>query len=230
MGEGQSPLSYSLWGNKLPTYLLIKEHLDTGLKYLCKHDAANFSECEKYKGSGVYWKKHLRKYGNKVKTTCVFVTDNKEDFRKVALDYSKKLNVISSNEWANLCYEQGEGGNTVVNIEEHGNKTKIALHRSEVREKHLEHLEKHIKIIQPLAAQAAKEKLTGVPKTEQHKENMRGKRNHVIQSGSKNNNAKKIETPYGTFGSIREASQQIEGYTYKMIWDKLQNNEKWRYV
>ena len=79
-------------------------------------------------------------------------------------------------------------------------------------------------------AKSAKEKLTGVPKTEQHKENMRGKRPHVSQSGSKNNNAKIIQTPYGIFGSIREASQQIEGYTYKMIWNRLQNDKEWRYV
>jgi len=38
-------------------YLLIKEHLDTGLKYLCKHVAFSFSECENYKGSGTYWKR-----------------------------------------------------------------------------------------------------------------------------------------------------------------------------
>ena len=211
-------------------YLLIKEHIDTGLKYLCKHDAANFFECETYKGSGTYWKKHLKKHGNKVKTTCVYVTENKEDFRKVALDFSKKLNVVDSVNWANLCYEEGQGGNTVIDIEEHGKKTKNALRKPEVREKQLKHLVNHVKVIQPMAAKAAKEKLTGVKKTEQHKENMRGKRPHIIQSGSKNNNARGILTPYGIFGSIREASQQIEGHTYKMIWDRLQNDSSWRYI
>ena len=48
--------------------------------------------------------------------------------------------------------------------------------------------------------------------------------------GSKNNFAKKIETPFGVFGSIREASQQIEGYTYSMIWKRLQNDNDWRYI
>jgi len=81
-----------------------------------------------------------------------------------------------------------------------------------------------------LAAQAAKEKLTGVPKSEEHKQKMRGKRPYVNQSGSKNNNSKKIKTPFGIFGSIREASQQVEGYTYKMIWDRLQNDNEWRYI
>lgn len=214
----------------MPTYLLIKEHIDTGLKYLCKHDAANFSECENYRGSGTYWKKHLKKHGNKVKTTCLFVTENEKEFREVAKKYSLEFNVIESKEWANLCNEEGQGGNTVVDKKEHGKKTKVALHRSEVRKKHLAHLKEQVKISQPLAAKAAKEKLTGVSKTEQHKENMRGKRPHVVQSGSKNNNAKSIQTPHGIFGSIREAAQQIEGCTYKMIWDRLQNDKEWRYV
>jgi hypothetical protein len=34
----------------------------------------------------------------------------------------------------------------------------------------------------------------------------------------------------GIFGSIREASRQIEGYTYKMIWDRLHNDTQWRYL
>jgi len=59
---------------------------------------------------------------------------------------------------------------------------------------------------------------------------MRGKRPHVSQSGSKNNNAKAIQTPYGIFGSVREASQQIQGFTYKMIWDRLQQHNDWRYI
>lgn len=211
-------------------YLLIKEHVDTGLKYLCKHVASSVSECEEYKGSGVYWKKHLKKYGNNVKTICLFVTEDKEEFSKVAKNYSKKFNVSSSNKWANLCDEEGQGGNTVIDKKVHGEKTKHGLHKPEVRKKHLKHLTEHIKVIQPLAAQAAKEKLTGVAKTEQHKKNMRGKRPHVNQTGSKNNFAKKIETPFGVFGSIREASQQIEGYTYSMVWNRLQNDNDWRYI
>lgn len=211
-------------------YLLVKEHAYTGLKYLCKHVASSFSECEEYKGSGTYWKRHLKQHGNHVKTTCLFVTENEKEFREVAKKYSLEFNIIESKEWANLCNEEGQGGNTVVDKKVHGKKTKIGLHHPDVREKHLAHLKEHVKITQPLAAKAAKEKFTGVPKTEQHKENMRGKRPHVIQSGSKNNNAKGIQTPYGTFGSIREASQQIEGHTYKMIWDRLQNDSSWRYI
>ena len=132
-------------------YLLVKEHVDTGLKYLCKRVASSFSECEKYKGSGVYWTKHLKKYGNNVKTTCLFVTENKDEFYKVAKKYSLDYNVTKSKEWANL-------------------------------------------------------------------------------TGAKNNNAKGIETPFGFFGSISEASRQLKGYTYRMIWYKLHNDIEWRYL
>jgi group I intron endonuclease len=62
-------------------------------------------------------------------------------------------------------------------------------------------------------------------------QNMKGiKKPNVNQTGSKNNYAKKIETPFGIFGSVREASQQIEGYTYSMIWNRLQNGKGWRYI
>jgi hypothetical protein len=211
-------------------YLLVKEHVDTGLKYLCKHVASSFFECEKYKGSGTYWKRHLKKNGNNVKTICLFVTEDKNEFRKISKEYSLKYDVANSKEWANLCNEEGQGGDTVIDKKLHGEKSKKTWQNPHVRQKLLNHLSKHIKVIQPLAAKAAKEKLTGVPKTEEHKQNMRGKRPHVSQTGSKNNNAKKIETPFGIFGSIREASQQIEGHTYKMIWDKLQNDKEWRYI
>ena len=211
-------------------YLLVKEHVGTGLKYLCKRVASSFSECEKYKGSGVYWTKHLKKYGNNVKTTCLFVTESKDEFYKVAKKYSLDYNVTKSKEWANLCDEEGQGGNTVVDKIVHGKKTSLGLQQPNVRQKHLIFLKEHIKIIQPLAAAAAKEKLTGVPKTEKHKENMRGKRPHVNQTGAKNNNAKGIETPFGFFGSISEASRQLKGYTYRIIWYKLHNDNEWRYL
>jgi len=211
-------------------YLLVKEHNLTGLKYLCKKSARSFDECVKYKGSGTYWKKHLTKYGNDVSTTCLFVTEDKEEFKKVAKKYSLEYNVAQSKKWANLCDEEGQGGNTVIDLNLHKKKTSFGIKNSENYPKLLEHLKEQRKINQPLAAKAAKEKLTGIPKSEEHKYNMSGKRPHVNQTGSKNNNAKGIETPFGVFGSIREASNKIEGYTYNMIWDRLQNDTEWRYT
>ena len=121
--------------------------MDTGLKYLCKHVASSFFECEHYKGSGVYWKKHISKYGNNVKTTCLFVTEDKQKFKEVAKKYSLEYEVTQSN-----------------------------------------------------------------------------------QTAGKNNNSKKIETPFGVFNSIKESSNKIEGYSYRMIWYKLNNDNEWRYL
>jgi len=56
------------------------------------------------------------------------------------------------------------------------------------------------------------------------------KKPHVNQTGAKNNNAKGIETPFGFFGSISEASRQLKGYTYRIIWYKLHNDNEWRYL
>lgn len=211
-------------------YLLIKEHRETGLKYLCKHSSDDLEGCLKYNGSGTYWKKHINKHGKNIKTTCLFVTDDKLEFREVAKKYSVLYDVVNSKEWANLTHEEGQGGNTVVDKKQHSEKTSLGIKKSENYEKLLSHLKEHIKVIQPLAASAAKQKLTGVKKSEQHKKNMRGKRPHVSQCGSNNNNAKQIQTPFGIFGSIREASHKIEGYTYRMITYRLQSDDKWSYM
>ena len=153
-------------------YLLVKEHVDTGLKYLCKRVASSFSECEKYKGSGVYWTKHLKKHGNNVKTTCLFVTEDKEEFRRIAKNYSLEFNVKYSKEWANLCDEEGQGGDTILDKKAHGEKSKITWQNPVVREKLLKHLSTHLDNIRPKAIQSAKEKMTGIPKPENHKQNI----------------------------------------------------------
>lgn len=92
--------------------LMVKEHLDTNLKYLCYTQKSNHDE---YLGSGKYWKKHLKKHGCNIKTTLLFESDNYEEFKKVALEYSNKFDVVNDRGWANEISEQGEGGNTVSN-------------------------------------------------------------------------------------------------------------------
>ena len=51
--------------------------------------------------------------------------------------------------------------------------------------------------------------LKGIPKNENHKRNMKGKRPHVNQTGSNNNNAKSVLTPYGIFGSSKDAHRYM---------------------
>lgn len=88
-------------------YLYLKTHNKTGLKYLGK---TKKPDPHKYEGSGVVWQKHIKKHGYDVKTEILFESDDPELFKKIALEYSHKLNVVESKEFANLTHEMGDGG------------------------------------------------------------------------------------------------------------------------
>lgn len=64
-----------------PTFLYIKQHNKTGLLYFGK---TTRQDVEKYRGSGVHWKRHIKKHGNDVSTLwfCLFV--EKEECVKFA--------------------------------------------------------------------------------------------------------------------------------------------------
>lgn len=109
--------------NFKPTRLSVKEL--NGVKYLCKSTLHDF---EKYTGSGVHWKKIVKKYGrNNVKTLWVsdwfYCPHHLQDF---ALMYSEYNQVVESDEWANLKPETGLDGNCNPAL------IKIAMNRPEV--------------------------------------------------------------------------------------------------
>jgi hypothetical protein len=83
---------------------MIKTHRITGLKYLCVTSKNNH---DLYKGSGIYWKNHIRKYGNNIETDLLLETDDLEELRKKGIEYSAKYDVVESEEWANLIPETG---------------------------------------------------------------------------------------------------------------------------
>lgn len=87
-------------------YLYLKTHNKTGLKYLGK----TISDPYKYQGSGKVWKRHINKHGYDVTTTVLYQCEDKEEFKKFALEYSKKLNIVESKEFANIVPEAGDGG------------------------------------------------------------------------------------------------------------------------
>lgn len=88
-------------------YLYVKTHTVTGLKYLGKTTAKD--PC-KYKGSGKYWKEHIKKYGYNVSTRILLVTDSSVELKETGLFFSKLWGVVESDEWANLKPEEGDGG------------------------------------------------------------------------------------------------------------------------
>jgi hypothetical protein len=98
-------------------YLYIKTHNISGLKYLgyTKNDPM------KYKGSGVYWKRHIHQYGYDVTTEILFQSESIDDISKEGQKYSKMWNVVNDKSFANLCEEDGNKlfGNANINFRGH---------------------------------------------------------------------------------------------------------------
>ena len=89
-------------------YLYVKTHNITGLKYLGK----TIRDPHIYRGSGLYWKRHLKEHGTDVATQILLATDDKDEFKKTAIFFSKLFNIVDSKEWANFREETGHGGFT----------------------------------------------------------------------------------------------------------------------
>jgi hypothetical protein len=97
----------------IPTYLYIKKHKTTGLLYFGK----TVQNPMKYKGSGVYWRNHLRKHGNDVSTIWYELFTDKDllsDFADLFTEFNnivKAVNVFGKKTWANELPENGlQGG------------------------------------------------------------------------------------------------------------------------
>lgn len=97
--------------NFKPTFLYIKTHNKTGLKYFGK-TVSKYPE--KYKGSGVYWTRHLEKHGNDVTTEIYGYYTDREICLQDALEFSEENNVVTSPEWANLIPETVDTFNGVI--------------------------------------------------------------------------------------------------------------------
>lgn len=92
------------------TYLYIKIHKETGLKYFGKTTKNPYS----YNGSGLYWKRHLKVHGTNLTTLIVGSYLKNSDLLVVhALNFSQIYNIVDSIEWANLINENGLDGNCV---------------------------------------------------------------------------------------------------------------------
>lgn len=91
-----------------PVFLYVKTHRKTGLKYFGKTTKNPYT----YKGSGHYWKRHIKLHGNDIETEVLGVFYDEESLTAFALDFSRTNNIVQSDEWANLIEENGlDGGN-----------------------------------------------------------------------------------------------------------------------
>lgn len=97
----------------IPTWLYVKQHNITGLKYFGKTVR---KDPIRYKGSGTYWRRHLDKHGNDVTTVWCQLFTNKDQLTEYALAFSKENNIVESIEWANLEFEDGLSGGGLKRI------------------------------------------------------------------------------------------------------------------
>jgi hypothetical protein len=109
-------------------YLMIKTHQITGLKYLCKRVTTSDVKAISYKGSGKYWKNHLKVHGKNINTEILekYELNKIEEFSKLCLEYSAKFNIVMGDEWANLMEENGLDG-AVIGENNPSKKMEVAL-------------------------------------------------------------------------------------------------------
>lgn len=91
-----------------PTFLYIKQHSITGLKYFGK----TVKDPYKYKGSGKHWARHIKKHGTEHIET-LWVSEPYTDSNVIsdfALAFSKDHNIVESKDWANQISENGLDG------------------------------------------------------------------------------------------------------------------------
>ena len=89
-----------------PTYLYIKQHKITGKLYFGK----TVNNPEKYYGSGVHWKNHLKAHGKEIETIWYCLFYDQEECIKFAYMFSEQQNIVESTEWLNMGVERGVGG------------------------------------------------------------------------------------------------------------------------
>jgi len=104
--------------------LYVKTHKN-GLKYLGQTNRNPYD----YLGSGTYWRRYLKQYGNDITTEIIGAFDTLDDLKVAGQFWSNHWNIVKSKEWANLKEEVGDGGSTKGRILSETTKTKMSLNR-----------------------------------------------------------------------------------------------------
>ena len=91
-----------------PTALLVMEHNVTGKKYFCKTN--RIKRVHTYKGSGLHWKRHLKKHGNDITVGVVGFYVDEDRCVDRALSFSAENNIVESDAWLNYIVEDGLTG------------------------------------------------------------------------------------------------------------------------
>lgn len=110
--------STNIYTSIIPTYLYIKQHSVTGLKYYGKTTRDPYT----YNGSGHHWLRHIKKHGKQFVET-IWLSELYTDTSIVehALHFSHENDIVKSNDWANQKPENGlDGGTTKGSMSDDG--------------------------------------------------------------------------------------------------------------
>lgn len=92
-------------------FLMVKTAEPIQIKYLCK--CIDSKDPMSYTGSGVKWRKLVKKYNCTISTEVLGWYATKEELKRAGLFYSDLWGVATSPIWANYIPEIGDGGPTV---------------------------------------------------------------------------------------------------------------------
>jgi hypothetical protein len=176
----------------MKVFLYIKQHRVTKLKYFGKTAS---KDPYKYRGSGKYWLRHLKAHGIDIDTVQVWEFNDIDECEKFALNFSKENNIVESAEWANLVPENGKDGG-------HGHgglKGKDNPNWGKTKEKNSFYGKKHTP--ENIAF------FKSIPK---------------YQTGSANKQARKVRTPKGEFGCMKDAAL-AEGFTTETLRQRIKH-------
>lgn len=148
-----------------PTWLYIKKHNVTGLKYFGK---TTVKDPKKYKGSGMYWLNHLKIHGNDVTTIWCQLFETYQELIDYCDAFSKENNIVESKDqygnkiWANLVPETGLDGGGVKG------RPKTEEHKAKLRKPKPDGFGKKVS-----------DKLTGYKRSPEHIENLKKAREGI---------------------------------------------------
>jgi hypothetical protein len=91
-----------------PTALLVLTHNVTGMKYFCK--TTRLKNLHWYKGSGVYWKRHMKVHGRDISAGVLGLYYDQDRCVTAALKFSEENNIVADEGWANFIPENGLNG------------------------------------------------------------------------------------------------------------------------
>ena len=200
-------------------YLMIKEYITTGQKYLCVRSASNIQNAIKYKGSGLHIKRIIKKYGKDVirHHSILFETPDKTELSKKGIYYSELYNIVESDDWLNMIPENGYGGS--VN---NPNKGRIVINNT-ITHKYINPEELKIYLDNGWirgVSQKLKEKLSNVSRGRPSwKKGLKMKLSHEYKSTTGNYRTRKSEEEKYINRCI--ASKEVMSRTYIREWSRL---------